>query len=254
MTHPALKLTGVRYAYPDGAVALDDVSFEIAPGEKVAIVGPNGAGKSTLLLLLNGVLRAARGRVEVAGLAVEKKTLREVRRKIGVVFQNPDDQLFCPTVFEDVAFGPRNLDLPEDEVARRVAAALELVGMSDFGPRSAHHLSFGQKKRVALATVLSMRPAIWAFDEPSANLDPASQRAIEEFIAACADTVLVVTQDLAFAAETCDRLLVLFDGHLVRDASLAAILAESEEMKRYHLDFDRHCRVCAKIRGRRELG
>jgi cobalt/nickel transport system ATP-binding protein len=248
MTAPALRLTDVGYVYPDGAVALSDISFAVAPGEKVGIVGPNGAGKSTLLLLLNGVLLPQHGRVEVDGVAVGKKTLRRVRRTIGVVFQNPDDQLFCPTVFEDVAFGPRNMDVPEAEVAERVAAALDLVGMGDFGQRSAHHLSFGQKKRVALATVLSMRPAIWAFDEPSANLDPHSQQAIETFIAGCPDTVVVVTQDLAFAAETCDRLIVLFEGRVVRDAPLAEIVAAAEEMKRYHLDFERHCRACASIR------
>jgi len=249
----ALNLDGVHYRYPDNTVALSDVTFSVGRGEKAAIVGPNGAGKSTLLMLLNGVLSAQRGSLKVDGRIVCKKNLKKVRQSIGLVFQNPDDQLFCPTVFEDVAFGPRNMGLPEDEVSRRVDAALELVGMTLLAKRSAHHLSYGQKKRVALATVLSMKPAIWAFDEPSANLDPQSQQAIEAFITDCKDTVLVVTQDLSFAAETCDRVIVLFEGRVVRDGPLAEILGEADQMKRYHLDLERHCRTCDRIRQIRKI-
>jgi len=248
MSAPAIRFFDVSYQYPDGTLALDRVSFAIQPGEKVGIVGPNGAGKSTLLLHLNGVLLAKTGAVSINGIEVGKKTLREVRRAVGVVFQNPDDQLFSTTVAEDVAFGPRNMGLPAAEVDRRVKDALELVGLTGFERRSAHHLSYGQKKKVAIATVLSMMPPIWAFDEPSANLDSPSQAAVEQFIASRPDTVLVVTQDLSFAAETCSRLIVLVEGRLVFDGAVEELFARSELMTQWHLDMERRCRACERIR------
>ncbi len=175
---------------------------------------------------------------------MKKKTLREIRRAVGVVFQDPDDQLFSATVAEDVAFGPRNMGLSENEVAERVRFALELTGTQDFAARSPHHLSFGQKKKVAIATVLSMMPKIWAFDEPSANLDAQGQRAIEQFITAQPDTVLVVTQDLSFAAEVCPRIIVLNEGRIAFDGALEDLFRQPELMKRCGLDLERHCRVC----------
>jgi len=246
---PACRLVDVAYAYPDGTAALAGVTFDIAPGEKIAVIGPNGAGKSTLLLHLNGVLLAAKGRVEIDGMEVCRKNLGEIRRRVGVVFQNPDDQLFCPTVREDVAFGPRNMGLADGEVQGRVRSALEVVGMTGFENRSAHHLSYGQKKKVAIATVLSMRPSLWAFDEPTANLDPASLRAVEAFIRAQEDTVVVVTQDLAFAARTRGRIVALEEGRVALDGPLDGILSRPAELERLGIDFSRQCYLCEKIRG-----
>lgn len=248
MSEPAVLFTGVSYAYPDGTTALADLHLSIAPGEKVGVVGANGAGKSTLLLHLNGILSPGEGEVRVAGLTLNKANLKQLRRKVGVVFQNPDDQLFCPTVFEDVAFGPRNMGLTEVEVRRRVAEALAAVNLAGFEERSAHHLSFGQKKRVATATVISMRPEIWAFDEPSANLDPKTHGLLVEFINSLEQTTLIVTQDLIFAAETCARLVVLANGRVVMDGATEKVLSQTDELKRYDLEFGYACRVCEKFR------
>ncbi len=248
MTEPAIRLADVTFQYPDGFRALDNVSLTIQPGEKVGIIGPNGAGKSTLLLHLNGVLRAAGGTVSVHGIEVGKKTLRQVRQMVGVVFQDPDDQLFSTTVAEDVAFGPRNLGLPEPKVAERVREALSLVGLADFAGRLPQHLSFGQKKRVAIATVLSMQPRVWAFDEPTANLDPQSQASVEQFIASRTDTVLVVTQDLSFVAEVCARVIVLAAGRVAYDGALEELFDRPDFLREHGLAFERHCRVCARIR------
>ena len=244
---PAIEIRDLEYAYPDGVRALAGIDLRVEAGEKGGIIGANGAGKSTLLLHLNGILAPERGSGAIFGEPVRKANLRAVRRRVGVVFQNPDDQLFCPTVAEDVAFGPRNMGLPEDEVGRRVADALGVVGMCGFEERSAHHLSFGQRKRVATATVISMRPEIWAFDEPSANLDPATQRVLEAFIQARAETVLVVTQDLLFAAETCARLVILDGGRVVADGPAESILGRDDLLRKHGLEFRHLCRICRRI-------
>jgi cobalt/nickel transport system ATP-binding protein len=249
MTTPAIRLTDVDYSYHDGTKALSGISIDIAPGEKVGIVGPNGSGKSTLLMLLNGVLSTSKGHVEIDGVKVNKKSLREIRRKVGVVFQNPDDQLFSPTVVEDVAFGPRNMGLSDEEIDERVDFALRLVGMENFKDRSAHHLSFGQKKRVAVATVLSMRPQIWAFDEPSSNLDPRTKHAVEEFINSLSDTVITVTQDMFFAAQTCSRIIVLYEGRIERDGPIEQIFSDDKLLEKCNLDFKRNYSVLEKLRG-----
>src|SRR4029450_1967152 len=174
VTPPALEVDGVAFAYPDGHQALYGVSFTVRRGERVALLGPNGAGKTTLVLQLNGVLLAGAGRVVVAGLPVAPEHLREIRRRVGIVFQDPDDQLFMPTVAEDVAFGPANLGLRGAELETRVKGALAAVGMDEHAARPPHHLSFGQRRRGAVGTVLSMEPEILVLDEPSSNLDPAS--------------------------------------------------------------------------------
>ncbi len=246
---PAVSLQEVDFNYHDGTKALSGISLDIAPGEKIGIVGPNGSGKSTLLMLLNGVLLPTKGAVSIDGIKVEKKSLRDIRRKVGVVFQNPDDQLFSPTVVEDVAFGPRNMGLDEQEVAKRVDFALDLVGMRDFKNRSGHHLSFGQKKRVAVATVLSMRPQIWAFDEPSSNLDPRTKHSLEEFINSLSDTVITVTQDMFFAAQTCARIVVLYQGRIERDGSREEIFTDDALLEKCNLDFRKNFSILEKLRG-----
>ena len=206
---PSLLVDDLAFAYPDGHQALFGVDLRVEQGERVALLGPNGAGKTTLVLHLNGILRGGRGRVEVAGLPVDQRNLQEVRRRVGIVFQDPDDQLFMPTVGEDVAFGPRNLGLPEPEVRARVAAALAQVGMAGAADRPPHHLSFGQRRRVAVATVLSMHPEVLVLDEPSSNLDPAGRRELAEVLESLPVTILMVTHDPGEAERLATRIVTL---------------------------------------------
>jgi cobalt transport protein ATP-binding subunit len=233
---PALAVDGLRHVYPDGTVALDSVDLTVAAGEKVALVGPNGAGKSTLLLHLNGVLRATAGQVAVAGTLVGERTLAEIRARVGMVFQDPDDQLFSPTVFDDVAFGPLHMGYPRDEVTRRVAAALEQVGMAGFERRMPHHLSLGQRKRVAIATVLSMDPAILALDEPSAGLDPRARRSLVTLLQQLPQAMLVSTHDMRLVRDVFPRMVVLSGGMIVADAPSATLLADAALLDSYGLE------------------
>lgn len=233
---PSLLVEDLAFAYPDGHQALFGVDLRIERGERVALLGPNGAGKTTLVLHLNGILRAGRGRVAVAGLPIGKPSLQEVRRRVGVVFQDPDDQLFMPTVGEDVAFGPRNLGLPEEEVAARVADALGQVGMAGYADRPPHHLSFGQRRRVAVATVLSMHPEILVLDEPSSNLDPAGRRELAEVLQALPVTLLMVTHDLPYALQLCPRSVVLDDGVVVADGPTRELLGDPDLLAAHRLE------------------
>ena len=236
MSVPVLEVRGLAYAYPDGHQALYGVDLHVHAGERVALLGPNGAGKTTLVLHLNGLLRAGVGSVAVSGLPVEERNLLEIRRRVGVVFQDPDDQLFMPRVRDDVAFGPRNLGLRGDELDERVTEALDAVGMLEHVDRAPHHLSFGQRRRVAVATVLAMRPEILVLDEPSSNLDPASRRELADILLGLDVTVLMVTHDLPYALELCPRAVVLSDGHVVADGPTGDILADDALMTRHRLE------------------
>ncbi|MGC0420849.1 energy-coupling factor ABC transporter ATP-binding protein [Embleya sp. AB8] len=233
---PSLAVRGLAYAYPDGHQALYGVDLTIARGERVALLGPNGAGKTTLVLHLNGILTAGAGTVEVAGLPVAKEHLREIRRRVGIVFQDPDDQLFMPTVREDVAFGPANLGLRGAELEERVQQALARVGMAGFADRPPHHLSFGQRRRVAVATVLAMEPEILVLDEPSSNLDPASRRELAEVLRSLDVTVLMVTHDLPYALELCPRAMVLAGGVVVADGDTRELLLDRDLMAAHRLE------------------
>lgn len=231
-----LELRDLRYTYPDGTEALRGVSLMIAAGEKVALVGPNGAGKSTLLLHLNGVLRSAAGAVLVDGAVVSEQTVRRVRAQVGMVFQDPDDQLFSPTVFDDVAFGPLHMGLDEAEVRARVARALAQVAMAGFEGRMPHHLSLGQRKRIAVATVLSMDPALLALDEPSAGLDPRARRGLIGLLHELPQALLVSTHDMRLVAEVFPRTVVLEAGAVAYDGPSGRILADAALLERFGLE------------------
>ncbi|GGT26576.1 putative ABC transporter ATP-binding protein [Streptomyces chromofuscus] len=236
MTEASLEVSGLAFAYPDGHQALFGVDFRIERGERVALLGPNGAGKTTLVLHLNGILGGGTGSVRVAGLPVDRANMAVVRRKVGIVFQDPDDQLFMPTVREDVAFGPAAAGLKGAELEARVERALEQVGMAAFTDRPPHHLSFGQRRRVAVATVLAMEPEILVLDEPSSNLDPASRRELADILRSLDVTVLMVTHDLPYALELCPRALVLSEGVIAADGHTGALLSDEALMRAHRLE------------------
>ena len=231
-----IAIEHLHYAYPDGFEALRGVDLTISRGEKVALVGPNGAGKSTLVLHLNGINRPSHGSVRVAGLAVDERSVRRIRAEVGLVFQDPDDQLFSPTVFDDVAFGPLHMGVPTAEIHRRVERALEAVGMGGSERRLPFHLSIGQRKRVALATVLSMDPSVLVFDEPSAGLDPRGRRQLIELLRALGQTVVVATHDMRLVAEVLPRTIVMDGGVVVADGPTDAILGDAMLLERHGLE------------------
>jgi cobalt/nickel transport system ATP-binding protein len=235
----ALAVRDLHYAYPDGRRALDGVDLDVADGERVAILGPNGAGKTTLVLQLNGILRPSRGSVTVGDLAVVPANLAEIRRRVAIVFQDPDDQLFMPTVHDDVAFGPANLGLRGDELAARASEALEAVGMAEHAARAPHHLSFGQRRRVAVATVLSMHPELLVLDEPTSNLDPAARRELSDVLRTLELTTLVVTHDLPYALELCPRSVVLDEGRIVADGPTVDVLSDRALLAAHRLELPR---------------
>ncbi len=232
----AIDARGVAHRYPDGHIALDGIDLHVEHGERVAVLGPNGAGKTTFMLHLNGLLTASSGELEVAGLVVEPRVLQELRARVGLVFQDPDDQLFMPTVREDVAFGPLNMGLERDEVARRVAGALRAVRMERAAGRGPHQLSQGERRRVAIATVLAMEPRLLVLDEPSANLDPRARRELLELLAEIDRTMLIVTHDLPFAAELCERAVILAAGRVVADGPAGEILADADLLAAHDLE------------------
>jgi cobalt/nickel transport system ATP-binding protein len=231
-----LQIQDLSYHYPDGTEALRGVSMSIAAGEKVALVGSNGAGKSTLLLHLNGVLRCSGGEVRVCDAPISDTSVRRVRAQVGMVFQDPDDQLFSPTVFDDVAFGPLHMGVQGAEVDRLVTWALEQVDMAGFERRMPHHMSLGQRKRVAIATVLSMQPELLALDEPSAGLDPRARRGLIGLLQRLPQAMLVSTHDMKLVQEVFPRTIVLAAGQIVADGPSAAILADGELLERYGLE------------------
>jgi cobalt/nickel transport system ATP-binding protein len=236
---PSLLIEDLAFAYPDGNQALFGVNLRVERGEFVAILGPNGAGKTTLVMHMNGIHPAEHGRVSVAGEVIDTKDkdlLRRIRGKVGVVFQDPDDQLFMPTVGEDIAFGPYNMGLRGAELDAAVDQALALVHMSEFKDRPPHHLSFGQRRRVAVATVLAMKPEILVLDEPSSNLDPASRRELANILRELKITTLMVTHDIPYAYELCERSIILSGGVVVADGDTKTILSDSKLLSENRLE------------------
>mgnify|MGYP000887307968 CR=1 FL=1 len=232
----AIDIEALRYVYPDGQVALDHVDLTVAPGERIAVLGPNGAGKTTLMLHLNGVLTATSGAVEICGIPLNRKTVQDIRRRVGLVFQDPDDQLFMPTVAEDVAFGPLNAGLPPDEVERRAASALDRVGMAPVRERPPYRLSAGEKRAVAIATVLAMSPDILLLDEPSSNLDPRGRRRLIELLRSFGHTRIIATHDLELVVDVCSRAILLDGGRVAADGPARDILNDEPLMLAHALE------------------
>lgn len=231
----ALELEGVSYAYPEGRKALDEVSFRVQPGESLGIIGPNGAGKTTLLLCICG-LNDFHGRINILGQALNHRNSNPLRKKLGLVFQDPNDQLFMPRVFDDVAFGPRNLGWTEEEIKVRTAETLALLQLQGFENRSGHHLSLGEKKRAALATALIMKPEILLFDEPTNSLDPKGRRELIEIIRQNPKTRLIASHDLEMILDLCGRVILLSQGKIAAVGEPAAILADPELMAAHGLE------------------
>lgn len=236
MSHHLVEVRDLHFAYPDGTDALKGISFRITHGEAVALVGANGAGKSTLLLHLNGYLTPTRGEVRIGDVPLGRATVVAARRAVGLVFQDPDDQLFMPTVYEDVAFGPLNAGLPPDEIEPRVVAALERVGMIHLRERPPYKLSAGEKRAVAIATVLVMSPDVLVMDEPSAHLDPRGRRRLIELLKSFKHTKIIATHDLELVVELCSRVIVLDDGKVAAEGSTVEILNDATLMLAHGLE------------------
>jgi cobalt/nickel transport system ATP-binding protein len=236
MTVPAIDIRSLSFAYPAGEPVLREVSLRVEAGERVAILGPNGAGKSTLALHLNGIHLPDSGTVTIEDTLVDRSSVHEIRRRVGVVFQDSDDQLFMPTVWDDIAFGPANYGEAPDEIASRVEAALATVGMSEHAGAIPQRLSHGQRRKIALATVLVMRPSILVLDEPSSTLDPMSRREFGERILELGMTVIMVTHDLLYALELCPRSVILSGGRIVADGPTAELISDRELLAAHRLE------------------
>jgi cobalt transport protein ATP-binding subunit len=234
--HHSIEIEQLSYVYPDGHKALKNVTLHIEPCEKVALVGPNGAGKSTLILHLNGIFIGQQGSVRVCSLDVKDENLSRIRAMVGLVFQIPDDQLFSPTVFDDVAFGPLYQGLSPQEVRERVEQALEDVHMSDYTRRVSHHLSTGEKKRIAIATVLSMKPEVLVLDEPTAGLDPRSRRSLIKLLDELPLTMLVSSHDMLMVQELFPRMIIMDEGQIVADGPTHELMEDTNLLEAHGLE------------------
>jgi cobalt/nickel transport system ATP-binding protein len=236
MSHHIVEFKNVSFRYPDGTEALRDISFRITHGESVGIIGANGAGKSTLLLHMNGSLMPTSGTVNIGDLYLTRQTRQEIRRKVGIVFQNPDDQLFMPTVYEDVAFGPLNLGMDEAAVRERVKVALNLVNSFELSNKPPHHLSCGQKSAVAIASVMAVEPDILAMDEPAANLDPKSRRLLINLLKTFTHSRIIASHDLDLILDVCHRCIVIREGRVVADGVSIEILSNRDLLEANNLE------------------
>jgi cobalt/nickel transport system ATP-binding protein len=252
MSHHIVEVNDLRYTYPDGTPALRGLSFRIVHGESVALVGSNGAGKSTLLLHLNGCLTPAAGTVRIGDFPLTSKTLPHVRRTVGMVFQDPDDQLFMPLVHDDVAFGPLNLGLSPEDVEARIESALATVGAAHLRDRPSYRLSAGEKRAVAIASVLAMSPSILVMDEPTSSLDPRARRQLIQLLAGFDHTKIIATHDLDMALDLCSRTIVLKDGGIVADGPTDEILEDEGLLQASNLEKPlrlQGCPVCSCVGG-----
>jgi cobalt/nickel transport system ATP-binding protein len=222
-----IEIRGLTYTYPDGKKALDNIDLDVFQGETLGIIGPNGAGKTTLILHFNGILMNENSMIKIFDIPLNNKTKKEIRKKVGIVFQNPDDQLFMPTVFEDIAFGLLNLGLPQNDIRKKVKYILESIGLSGYGERASHHLSFGEKKKVALASVLVMEPEILVLDEPTSELDPASKRELIEIIRSLKITKIIASHDINMIKKLCERVIILNNGRKVIEGKIQILNDES---------------------------
>jgi cobalt/nickel transport system ATP-binding protein len=235
MANKIVEIRNLNFIYPDGIIALQNINLDVFEGESVGIIGPNGAGKSTLLLHLNGILRG-KGQVKVLGFQVKEENLSRIRSKLGLVFQDPDNQLFMPTVFDDVAFGPINMALSKEDMEKSVNEALKEVDMLDSIHRPSHHLSFGEKKRVSIATVLSMNPQILALDEPSSNLDPKHRRNLINLLNELKLTKIIATHDLGLVYEVCSRVILMDKGKIITTGEVSNILQDKTLLEAHSLE------------------
>jgi cobalt/nickel transport system ATP-binding protein len=248
MSHHIVEVRDLTYVYPDGTPGIRNISFRVIHGESVAIIGPNGAGKSTLLLHLNGYLTPASGFVRIGDLPLTGGTLREIRRTVGMIFQDPDDQLFMPTIYDDVAFGPHNLGIPRDEIERRVLSALSRMGIEHLRDKPPYRLSAGEKRRAAIATVLSMIPDILVMDEPSTGLDPVGRRELIALLKEFTHTKIIATHDLDLVADLCERTIVLDGGEIRADGPTSGIFRNEELLRECHMEIPlsmQGCPVCS---------
>jgi cobalt/nickel transport system ATP-binding protein len=246
MSHHVLEITDLQYVYPDGNKAINEISFKLHHGESVGIVGANGAGKSTLLMLILGIIFPVHGNISIGNIPVTKKTLPHIREKVGMVFQDPDDQLFMNTVYDDVAFGPRNYKIDEEEVSKRVLKALETVGILHLKDRAPYKLSGGEKRSVSIATVLSMHPEILIMDEPSTALDPKSRRCLIDSLKSFDHTKIIATHDLDMVFELCERTIILKEGAIVSDGLTSELMINQEFMEKCNLEIPLSIQNCPR--------
>ena len=236
MSRKVIEIRGLNFSYPDGTAALHNINLDVFEGESMGIIGSNGAGKSTLLLHLNGILRG-NGAMRILDFDMADRNLSKIRRRVGLVFQDPDNQLFMPTVFDDVSFGPTNMMLSKPDVIKAVTDTLTKIGMQDFAKRSSHHLSFGEKKKISIATVLSMEPEIIALDEPTSNLDPKARYDLIKLLKGIDKTKVIASHDLEMVFELCSRILILDKGVVVKRSSAGEILSNPYLLKEHNLAF-----------------
>jgi len=235
MEKKVIEISNLNYKYPDGTKALNGITLDIFQGDSLGIIGPNGAGKSTLLLHLNGILNGT-GNIKVFGKIPSKENIKEIRRKVGLVFQDPEDQLFMPTVYDDVSFGPINMGFEKEKLKENVRKALEEVNMRGFEERLSHHLSLGERKRISIATILSMEPEILALDEPASNLDPRTRRELINLLNGFKTTKIIASHDLKMILETCERSIILDKGKIVADGNTKQLLSNKELLEAHALE------------------
>lgn len=231
-----LEISNLTYEYPDGYKALNEISFDLEEGDSLGILGPNGAGKTTLILHLNGILGEMDGSIKLNNLEFVEDNLAEIRKTVGVVFQDPDDQLFMPTVLEDVMFGPKNFGYSEEVSRENAEEALKMVGMNDYQEKAPHHLSFGQKRKVAIASVLASKPQLLVLDEPSSNLDPSSRRELIDILLSLEISIVLVTHDLPMALEICPKSIVVNSGLITENGKTKDLLTNNKVMKENRLE------------------